>query len=81
MLGFRVRGTALSIDPCIPRSWPGYSIRFRYYSTVYEIAVENPDGVNRGVTRIELDSKTLMAHEGIPLLDDGAEHRIRIVLG
>jgi cyclic beta-1,2-glucan synthetase len=81
MLGFRVRGTALSIDPCIPRSWPGYGIRFRYYSTVYEIAVENPDGVNRGVTRIELDSKTLMAREGIPLLDDGAEHRIRIVLG
>ena len=25
--------------------------------------------------------ETLMAREGIPLLDDGAEHRIRIVLG
>ncbi|MGE0277778.1 MAG: glucoamylase family protein [Nitrospiraceae bacterium] len=81
MLGFRVRGTKLCIDPCIPRHWPGYSIRFRYHSAVYEISVENPRGVNRGVTLIELDGRRLIAGQDIPLLDDGAEHRIRIVLG
>jgi cyclic beta-1,2-glucan synthetase len=81
MLGFRVRGTALCIDPCIPRRWPGYSIRFRYHSAVYDVAVENPRGVCRGVTLIELDGRTLIARERILLLDDGAEHRIRVVLG
>jgi len=25
-------GTVLSIDPCIPRKWSGYSVRFRYHS-------------------------------------------------
>jgi cyclic beta-1,2-glucan synthetase len=81
MLGFRVRGAALCIDPCIPRRWAGYSIRFRYHSAVYDIAVENPHGVTRGVTRTELDGKTRIGRDDIPLLDDGAEHRIRIVLG
>jgi cyclic beta-1,2-glucan synthetase len=81
MLGFRLRGTALCIDPCIPRSWPEYAIRFRYHSAVYDITVENPRGVNRGVTLIELDGRMLITREGIPLLDDGVEHRIRIVLG
>jgi cyclic beta-1,2-glucan synthetase len=81
MLGLRLRGTALCIDPCIPRSWPEYAIRFRYHSAVYDITVENPRGVNRGVTLIELDGRMLITREGIPLLDDGVEHRIRIVLG
>ena len=32
ILGFRVRGQVLCIDPCIPRNWPSYSINFRYHS-------------------------------------------------
>jgi cyclic beta-1,2-glucan synthetase len=79
MLGFRLRGATLSIDPCIPRHWPGYSIRFRYHSALYDIAVENPRQVSRGVTLTELDGKPL-GRATIPLVDDG-EHHIRIVLG
>jgi cyclic beta-1,2-glucan synthetase len=30
------------MDPCIPRAWPGFEIDFRYHSSRYEIAVENP---------------------------------------
>ena len=81
ILGFRVRGTALCIDPCIPRTWPGYSIRFRYHSALYDIAVDNPRGVTRGVALAELDGKPLAASANIPLVDDGAAHQIRIVLG
>ena len=81
ILGFRVRGTALCIDPCIPRTWPGYSIRFRYHSALYDIAVDNPRGVTRGVALAELDGKPLAASANIPLVDDGAVHQIRIVLG
>jgi cyclic beta-1,2-glucan synthetase len=80
MLGFRLRGATLSIDPCVPRRWPGYSIRFRYHSAVYDIAVENPRHVSRGVTLTELDNKPLTDHTAIPLVVNG-EHHIRIVLG
>ncbi len=80
MLGFRVRGATLCIDPCIPRQWTGYSIRFRYHSALYEIAVENPRHVSRGVTLAELDGKPLISRDNIPLANDG-EHHLRIVLG
>jgi cyclic beta-1,2-glucan synthetase len=82
ILGFRLRGTTLRIDPCIPRAWPDYQIDFRYLSARYEIVVENPQGVSRGVASAELDGQPL-AGEGaaIPLADDGATHRVRVVLG
>ncbi len=81
MLGFRVRGAALCIDPCIPRHWSSYSLRFRYHSAIYDISVDNPRGVTRGVALTELDGKPLDGSASIPLADDGAVHQIRIVLG
>jgi cyclic beta-1,2-glucan synthetase len=81
ILGFRVRGTSLWIDPCIPRNWPGYSMEFRYHSSTYKITVENPSGVARGVALTELDGKLLAGSTPIHLMDDGAVHQVRIVLG
>jgi cyclic beta-1,2-glucan synthetase len=80
MLGFRLRGATLSVDPCVPRHWPGYSIRFRYHSAVYDIVVENPRHVSRGVTLIELDGTASTVTANIPLVDSG-DHHIRVVLG
>ena len=81
ILGFRLRGMTLSIDPCIPRNWPAYSVEFKYHSAVYKIKVENPSGVSRGVALTELDGKLQAGSVNIPLVDDGAVHRIRVVLG
>jgi len=82
ILGFRLRGTTLLIDPCIPRAWPGYEIDYRYHSARYEIIVENPQGVSRGVASSELDGQALPDGScAIPLVDDGATHRVRVILG
>jgi cyclic beta-1,2-glucan synthetase len=81
ILGFRVHGTTLSIDPCIPRNWPGYSIDFRYHSATYRIVVDNPSSVTRGVALAELDGKLLRGPATIQLADDGIVHRFHIVLG
>ena len=48
ILGFRLRGTMLYLDPCIPRAWQSFAITFRYHSSRYDIVVENPHGVARG---------------------------------
>ena len=82
ILGFRLRGATLVLDPCVPKAWPGFQIVFRYRTARYEIAVENPRGVCRGVTRVELDGEALSGDGAqIPLADDGATHRVRVVLG
>ena len=46
ILGLRVLGQSLRIDPCIPKAWPGFEILFRYRSARYDIRVENPRGVS-----------------------------------
>jgi cyclic beta-1,2-glucan synthetase len=81
ILGIRLRGIVLAIDPCIPRTWPAFSVDFRYHSAMYKIVVENPHGVARGIATAELDGNALQGAANIPLADDGTVHNIRIVLG
>jgi cyclic beta-1,2-glucan synthetase len=66
VLGFKLRGDRLTIDPSIPDDWPGYSITFRYGQTEYQIEVKN--GVERSDNEIHL-------------VDDRQSHNIRIGLG
>ena len=80
ILGLTLRGGALHIDPCIPRDWPGFEVLFAPPGGArYRITVENPDRVSRGVRRVELDAQPVTGD--IPLLNDGAEHVVRVVLG
>jgi cyclic beta-1,2-glucan synthetase len=82
ILGFRLRGATLLLDPCVPRAWLGFEIVFRYHSARYDITVENPRGATRGVTRVELDGAALSGDPAqIPLANDGAVHRVRVTLG
>ncbi|MCE5191584.1 MAG: hypothetical protein LLG08_07490 [Actinomycetia bacterium] len=45
----------LRIDPCVPKTWTSWSVTFRDADAVYNITVENPRGVNRGVARVIVD--------------------------
>jgi cyclic beta-1,2-glucan synthetase len=59
ILGFRLRGEVLHLDPCIPRDWPGFRISFAYHSARYDIDVENPSGVMRGIQRVVIDNREM----------------------
>ena len=44
--------------------------------------MENPHGVSRGVSRVEIDGVQAGAGRvALPLVDDGATHQIRVWLG
>ena len=83
ILGFRVQGASLLLTPCIPEKWPRFEIVFRYRSTRYEILVENPQSVSRGIAHAELDGQALPSGSKtrIALVDDGNTHSVRLVLG
>ncbi len=81
ILGFRLRGARLVVDPCIPRAWHGFEMVFRYRSARYDIVVENTQGVSRGVSSVEVDGVSLDGELSIMLADDRKTHRVRIVLG
>ena len=80
LLGIRKAGDSLVIDPCIPRHWRGFEVRYKHGTASYEIRVENPAGVSRGVGRIELDGQ-IFETVSIPLVDDGQTHLIVVTLG
>jgi cyclic beta-1,2-glucan synthetase len=80
ILGLNLDGAALRIDPCIPKSWPGYQLVYRFGQTKYHIRVDNPGRVNRGVAQILLDGETLVDGR-IELLDDGGQHEILVRMG
>ncbi len=75
ILGFRLQGAVLFLAPCIPETWPRFEIAFRHRSARYDITVENPNGVCRGVIYAELDGKALPdGRTQIALIDDGGVH-------
>src|SRR5687768_7090497 len=80
ILGFKLQGERLSINPCVPRWWRDFEITYRRGRTTYRIKVENPLGVSRGVFTVELDG-VLQPNDEIPLADDGQTHNVRVVLG
>jgi cyclic beta-1,2-glucan synthetase len=80
VLGFKLRGNELTLNPTIPADWPGFRIMYRFGNSVYDIRVENPERSGHGVVQMELDGAPLSKFP-IPLHDDGLEHFVRIRLG
>jgi cellobiose phosphorylase len=80
VLGFQRRGDTLTINPVIPKDWPGFRMRYRFENTTYHISVENPDQCSRGVLVTELDGVSA-ADNVVKLCDDGVRHEVRVVMG
>jgi cyclic beta-1,2-glucan synthetase len=82
ILGLRLRGEVLHLDPCIPKSWPSFEMLVRYRSARYKILVENPDGAGRGIASAQLDDTVIVERPlHVPLGDDGITHHLRVRLG
>ena len=80
ILGLARRGDSFSVSPCVPGSWSGFSIEWRFGSARYEIVVENPEGRMRGVAQVELDGRPVDP-SAIPLANDGLSHRVTVRMG
>ena len=82
ILGIRTEAGSLRVEPCIPSSWPRFEVALRHGASRYEIVVENPKGVQRGIATAELDGTAISARPlSIKLKDDGAVHRLLVRLG
>lgn len=80
ILGFRLRGTRLELNPCIPPGWSGYEITYRHRSATYHVIVDNSAGSGRGVQSVLVDGRAV-PDRVVDLANDGIEHEVRIALG
>jgi cellobiose phosphorylase len=80
ILGLRLTGDKLRLEPCIPPGWPSYEVTYRHRSAKYRIRVDNPSGTSRGVVSVTVDGQPAV-DGAVPLRDDGGVHEVRVTVG
>lgn len=79
ILGLKIEKGVLKIEPCIPRDWKEYTMRYRYKTSIYNIKVKNNNGKNVGVEKFIFNGKEFEKKE-VKLLDNGNINEIEIIM-
>lgn len=77
ILGFKLRGNKLHVEPVLPDDWKSFKINYRYLGSVYKIVFEVRDSYKQADLKYYLDDQ-LLASQEIHMQDDGKEHNVRI---
>jgi len=77
LLGIRPGFDRLTVDPCIPHGWDGFTATRMWRGATYRITVENPEHVCKGVSALTVDG---LPAECIPRFE-GGEHSVTVRMG
>ncbi|NLE25215.1 MAG: glycosyl transferase [Clostridiaceae bacterium] len=80
ILGIKPDYNGLTVDPCIPSSWDGFSVKRRFRDATYNIIIKNPTHISKGVKRLFVDDKEFIGNL-IPIFEDGKEHLVEVEMG
>jgi cellobiose phosphorylase len=69
----------LKIDPAIPADWEGYQISRTFRNAVYNIKIENPSHVSKGVKSVTVDGKVIDSNIIPP--QNGGVHEVIVTMG
>ncbi len=76
LLGLRLEGERLRIEPCLPADWTGFTVHYRFRETVYHIVVHQTTRAS-GDKRVSVDGRD-QDGMAVPLVDDHAEHTVDV---
>jgi cellobiose phosphorylase len=80
ILGVRPQYNGLLIDPCIPKTWASFKVIRHFRNAIYEIQVENPNHVSKGIKNVIVDGKQLKDNL-LPSFADGKKHTVLVTMG
>ncbi len=80
ILGFKIKNNTIKINPCIPKDWKEYEIKYRYENAIYNIKIKNPEGKNKGVTKILVNGKEIEKENGIKLEKSANIYNIEVIM-
>ena len=80
ILGLRMEGGGLVVDPCIPPHWPGFEATVRMRGQECRVIVDNLSGVGSGVLSATLDG-ILLGSRLVPIAPGSSRRELRVVLG
>ncbi len=79
LLGLRLEGDRLRIEPCLPADWDGFKLSYRYRETRYTLVVTQQASEADSEPRVTLDG-VQQADLTIPLIDDRRQHAVEVML-
>jgi cellobiose phosphorylase len=95
ILGLKIKGDKMEINPCLPKEWSEFSIIYTYKKTKYNIHVSNSPGAFSDFpsTRLVKDTyqtivKTkkikvdgvILSGQTINMIDDNKVHEVEVVI-
>ncbi len=82
ILGFKIENNTIKINPCIPKEWKEYEIKYRYKNAIYNIKVKNPEGKNTGISKIIINGKEIEngKENGIKLDERANVYNIEVIM-
>lgn len=80
MLGVAPLYNGLKINPVIPKSWEGFTVKRKFRGTSYQIDVKNPNHVSSGIKTVVINGK-LHDSNIIPLGGVGETIFVEVIMG
>lgn len=80
ILGVRPQYDGLEIDPCIPKTWKGFTVNRKFRGAQYEILVNNESGVSKGIAQIILNGEKIFGNN-IPVQPAGSFNMVEVIMG
>jgi len=80
ILGIQPDYDGLRIDPCVSKDWKNFKATRQFRGSTYNITVENPNGVCKGVKSMTVNG-TPVDGNLVPLADKGSTVEVAVTLG
>lgn len=80
ILGIQPDYDGLKVDPCIPKAWKGFEVTRKFRGATYQIKVENPNGVCKGVKKVTVNGEPIKSNI-LPVMEAGKTHLVVVELG
>lgn len=80
ILGIKPDYNGLKVDPCIPKSWDNFKITRKFRNAIYDITINNPKHVCKGVQKIIVDGKEQETNI-IDVFADNKVHTVNVIMG
>ena len=78
ILGIKPTYEGLEINPCIPSVWKEYRVKRKFRGSTYDITIQNPNGVCKGVHSMLVDGKAIANNV---VKHQPGHHQILVTLG
>ena len=77
LLGIQPDYDGLIVDPCLPGKFGDFKVDRRFRNAEYHIEIHKPEGVQKGVSWIEVDGEKIAGNQ-IPLVDGKKEYHVTV---